>query len=80
MSEQFVQQVEPEEAFAALADETRLGILQTLWKSDTQTMTFSELRRAVGIRDPGQFNYHLGKLVGQFVTKVDGKYRLTQGG
>ena len=60
MSEQFVQQVEPEEAFAALTDETRLEILQELWESDIQTVPFSELRRAVGIRDPGQFNYHLG--------------------
>lgn len=80
MSEQFVQQVEPEEAFAALADETRLGILQALWESDAQTKTFSELRRSVGMRDPGQFNYHLNKLVGQFVTKTDGGYRLTQAG
>lgn len=80
MSEQSIQQVEPEEAFAALADETRLGILQALWKSNTQAMTFSELRRTVGMRDPGQFNYHLGKLVGQFVTKTNGRYRLTQAG
>lgn len=80
MSEQFVQQVEPEEVFAALSDKTRLGILQTLWKSDTQAMTFSELRRTVGMRDPGQFNYHLGKLVGQFVTKTDRRYQLTQAG
>lgn len=80
MSVQFVQQVEPEKAFAALADETRLGILQALWEPDIQTMTFSELRRTVGMRDPGQFNYHLDKLVGQFVTKSDGGYRLTQAG
>ncbi|WP_255171197.1 winged helix-turn-helix domain-containing protein [Natrononativus amylolyticus] len=80
MSEQFVQHVEPEEAFAALTDETRLKILQVLWESDIQTVTFSELRRAVGMRDPGQFNYHLDKLVGQFVTKTDEGYRLTQAG
>lgn len=80
MSDQFVQQVEPEEAFAVLADETRLRILQALWKSDVQTETFSELRRAVGMRDPGQFNYHLDKLVGQFVTKTEEGYRLTQAG
>lgn len=80
MSEQFVQQAEPEEAFAVLADETRLRILQTLWESDVRTETFSELRRTVGMRDPGQFNYHLDKLVGHFVTKTERGYRLTQAG
>lgn len=80
MSEQFVQQIEPEEAFATLADETRLRILQVLWESDVQTVSFSELRRAVGMRDPGQFNYHLNKLVGRFISKTDGEYRLTQAG
>ena len=80
MSEPFVQQVEPEEAFAALTDETRLRILQVLWDSDIETVPFSELRRAVGMRDPGQFNYHLDKLVGQFVTKTDAGYQLTQAG
>ena len=29
--------------------------------------TFSELREAVGMRDSGQFNYHLDKLLGTFV-------------
>lgn len=80
MGEQFVQQIEPNEVFAALADETRLRILQVLWESDTQMQTFSELRRVIGMTDPGQFNYHLNKLVGQFVTKTDGEYRLTQAG
>ncbi|WP_266083184.1 winged helix-turn-helix domain-containing protein [Haladaptatus caseinilyticus] len=80
MSDQFVQHIEPEEAFAALSDETRLKILQVLWKSDIQTIPFSELRRTVGMRDPGQFNYHLDKLIGQFVIKTDGGYRLTQAG
>ncbi|MEM4780484.1 MAG: helix-turn-helix domain-containing protein [Halalkalicoccus sp.] len=80
MSEQFVQQVEPEKVFAALADETRLAILQTLWESNVETVSFSELRRTVGMRDPGQFNYHLGKLVGRFVTRTDEGYRLTQAG
>lgn len=80
MSEQFVQQIEPEKVFAALADETRLAILQTLWESEVETVTFSELRKAIGMRDPGQFNYHLGKLVDRFVNKTDEGYRLTQAG
>lgn len=80
MSERFVQQVEPEEVFAALADETRLAILQTLWESEVETVSFSALRRAVGMRDPGQFNYHLGKLAGRFVTRTAEGYRLTQAG
>lgn len=80
MSEDFVQQVKPEEAFAAIANDTRLKILRSLWEFDHQTVTFSKLQRAVGMQDPGQFNYHLNELVGQFVTKTDGGYRLTQAG
>ncbi len=80
MSERFVTQIEPEEAFALLADETRLGILRAIWDADVRTVTFTELRRAVGMRDPGQFNYHLNKLVGRFVVRTDEGYRLTQTG
>lgn len=80
MGEQFVQQTDPEEVFTALADETRLKILQALWDVDPQSATFSELREAVGMRDSGRFNYHLDKLLDWFVTKTDGDYQLTQAG
>ena len=59
---------ETEEAFTALSDATRIGILRTLWDAEDHEATFTELREAVGMRDSGQFNYHLDKLTGRFVT------------
>lgn len=72
--------VDPDEVFGLLADETRVSILQALWEADGTRATFSELRRAVGMPDSGQFNYHLDKLVGRFLTKTDDGYALTQAG
>jgi predicted RNA-binding Zn-ribbon protein involved in translation (DUF1610 family) len=71
---------EPEEAFAALSDETRVDILRALWEVEDRQATFSELREAVGVADSGQFNYHLDKLVGRFVRKTDDGYELTLAG
>lgn len=76
---QFVEQTEPEEVFTLLSDDNRIAILRALWDSEG-AMTFSELHDAVDIRDSGQFNYHLDKLVGQFVTKGDDGYALTAAG
>ncbi|WP_458187142.1 ArsR/SmtB family transcription factor [Haladaptatus sp. NG-WS-4] len=70
----------PDEAFAVLGDETRIAILRVLFENATEPMSFSELRDAVGMRDSGQFNYHLGKLVEQFVRKTDEGYRLRLAG
>lgn len=56
-----------------------MGILQTLAEADNP-LSFSELRDCVGLRDSGQFNYHLGKLEGHFVDKVDGEYSVKQAG
>lgn len=73
------------EAFGAVANETRLAILRALWEVDGPR-SFSELRSAVGIRDSGRFNYHLGELTGQFVREVaatdrhEGGYNLTYAG
>ena len=69
----------PDEAFAVLGDETRIEILQVLGKSD-DPLSFTALRDAVGIRQGGQFNYHLNKVVGHFVTKTDDGYELRQPG
>lgn len=68
-------------AFELLANETRLAILLALWDAHKgfagdEVLTFSELRDRVGIRDSGQFNYHLGKLEGQFVSATEEGYRL----
>ena len=76
---QFVEQVEPEEVFGLLSDENRVEILRALWEGN-KPMGFSELHSAVGIGDSGQFNYHLDKLVGQFVTRADEGYKLTIAG
>jgi len=77
---EFVETTEPDEAFAALSDETRVAILQALWDAEEHEATFSELREAVGVRDSGQFNYHLGKLTDEFVRGTDDGYELTAAG
>jgi hypothetical protein len=69
------------EAFSIVGSETRLAILLALWEAydpyaADNAVPFSELRRRVDVRDPGQFNYHLGKLTGQFVKKTDAGYEL----
>jgi hypothetical protein len=40
------------------------------------SLSFSELRRAVGERDSGSFTYHLSELQDHFVTKTDAGYEL----
>lgn len=80
MSEYVVQQESPEDVFPALADETRLEIIQVLWNADEKPIPFSELHDMVSIRDSGQFNYHLDKLIGRFIQKTEDGYQLTQAG
>jgi hypothetical protein len=75
-----VEAVDPAEAFAALSNETRVDILRALWETDGEEATFSELREAVGMRDSGQFNYHLDTLTDRFVVRSDDGYRLTLAG
>ncbi|MFB6354389.1 MAG: hypothetical protein ABEJ92_09925 [Halobacteriales archaeon] len=72
-------------AFATLGNETRLGILLALWDAhrpgyEGAGLTFSELRERVGVGDSGQFNYHLEKLVGEFVRKTGTDYSITEAG
>lgn len=69
----------PDDAFAVLGDETRIQILQALGETD-DPLSFTELRNRVGIRQGGQFNYHLEKVVGHFVAKTDAGYVLRQPG
>ncbi|WP_435359755.1 winged helix-turn-helix domain-containing protein [Haloarchaeobius sp. DFWS5] len=61
----------PEAAYGLVANETRLAILRALWEADEKCLSFSELRDAVGMKDTGQFNYHLSKLVGTFIDRVE---------
>jgi len=69
----------PDEAFAVLGNETRVQILQALGDADG-SLSFTQLRERVGIRQGAQFNYHLDKLVGHFVSKGDEGYALRQPG
>lgn len=69
----------PDDAFAILGNETRIRILRTLGESN-EPLSFTELRNRVGVRQGGQFNYHLEKVVGHFVGKTDEGYVLRQPG
>ncbi|WP_254766611.1 winged helix-turn-helix domain-containing protein [Salinilacihabitans rarus] len=72
--------IAPAEAFALIGNETRLSILEALWAADERPVSFSDLRRAVGMRDSAQFNYHLQKLTGHFVVQVEGGYEFKHAG
>lgn len=74
-----VERIAPDEAFELLGHELRLTILRTLNDAGAP-LSFSELRDTVDVRDSGRFNYHLEKLVGNFVRKTDEGYRLTRAG
>ncbi|MFC4451004.1 ArsR/SmtB family transcription factor [Halorussus aquaticus] len=72
--------VAPAEAFSVIANETRLSILEALWKASDRPVNFSELRREVGMRDSAQFNYHLKQLTDHFVVQTDDGYDFRQAG
>lgn len=74
-----VERLPPDEAFSLLGHETRLRTLQCL-DAAGEPLTFTELRECVGMRDPGQYHYHLGRLDGRFVHETDAGYRLTGAG
>jgi hypothetical protein len=64
------------DALSVVAHELRLEILRALWAADNHSLSFSDLRSAVGVRDAGQFNYHLSQLTGRFVAHVEDRYEL----
>ncbi|MFC7131983.1 MULTISPECIES: winged helix-turn-helix domain-containing protein [Salinibaculum] len=66
----------PEAAFMTLSNDLRLEILLALWDAPDFTLTFSELRKAVGERDSGTFTYHLGELQDHFIAETDDGYEL----
>lgn len=71
----------PEEAFSLLGDETRIAIIRALGEMSDESLSFSALRDRVAVVDSGQFNYHLTKLVGSFVSRTaEGEYELTYAG
>ena len=65
-----------ESAFMTLSHDLRLEILLALWEAPGFSLSFSELRKAVGERDSGSFTYHLSELQDQFVAKTDEGYEL----
>lgn len=65
-----------ESAFNTLGNDLRIGILRALWNAPEFSLSFSELRRAVGARDSGTFSYHLSELQDHFVAETDAGYEL----
>jgi hypothetical protein len=65
-----------ESAFMTLSHDLRLEILLALWNAPGYSLSFSDLREAVGERDSGSFNYHLSKLQDHFVAATDDGYEL----
>lgn len=69
----------PDDAFAVLGNEIRIGILQTLGDAE-EPLAFSTLYDRLPIDDSARFNYHLGELRGHFVRKTDAGYALDHPG
>ncbi|ERG89895.1 MAG: hypothetical protein J07HX5_02068 [halophilic archaeon J07HX5] len=77
---------DPVGSFETLGHELRLAVIKQLaarqraneW--EPISMSFGDLRAAVGADDSGQFNYHLSKLVGPYVEQTDEGYVLTPAG
>jgi len=76
-----------EAAFALLGHEIRLDILRAFFDRyepvdpesrsevrDRRTLSYAELMAATEMEDSGKFNYHLEKLRGAYVEKVEGGY------
>lgn len=72
-------------AFEVLSEGVRVDILRELTARLKERPTepavgFADLRRQVGMRDSGNFSYHLQKLTGQFVLQTDEGYRIGPAG
>jgi len=69
----------PDEAFALVADETRLEILRTLSETD-EPLAFSTLFERSEYDTMSNFSYHLDKLEGHFISRTDEGYAIRQTG
>lgn len=67
------------DALSVLAHETRLEIVSEL-ASAAEPLSFTTLRERVGVRDTGQFNYHLTALCEYFVRETTDGYELGHAG
>jgi hypothetical protein len=66
-------------ALEALGNEIRMSILRELADADG-SLSFTELRKRVGLRDTGKFNYLLTKLCEYFVRQTETGYELGHAG
>lgn len=68
--------MEPDDAFGAIAHETRIDILRVLATTDraNRPVRFSEIRDQLGDIQSAHFNYHLKELTGKFVEQTDDGY------
>ena len=71
---------EPHEAFHLFGHRLRLEIVLALSEAEDFSLTFAELQSEVDERDSGKFSYHLSKLEGLFIEKVDDNYVLKHPG
>lgn len=72
----------PTASFELVSHETRVSILNILADHQRRRphephLPFSEVRERVDHHDPGNFNYHLNKLLGSLVTKHSDGYQLS---
>lgn len=86
MSDSYPAPTDMEELFALLGNQTRMQILRVLWDEfdfeqyvteSRDGIRFAALRDRAGIDDPGNYNYHLGRLVGTVVEDREDGYVLT---
>ena len=66
----------PEEAYAALGNDVRIQIIETLNKAD-EPLSFTEVFDRLDYDSQPNLTYHLGELVDHFVTKTEAGYRLS---
>ncbi len=71
--------LDPDAAFSALGNDTRVAILRALGEAD-DPLSFSALRNHIGLDQGEHFNYHLDQLVGHYVRKTDEGYELRPAG
>ncbi len=79
--------VDAPDVFTTLGSQTRLAILFTLWaafepftEAEQYALPYSELRDRVGIKQGGEFNYHLEQLMDRLVVKTEDGYAIHPSG
>lgn len=74
---------EPSDAFQALGNEIRMGILETLLArvdaDGRSRLSFTELFEASGLETSAKFAYHLEQLEGPYLRKVEGDEEGSEG-